>query len=558
MTVPPFHTPSFHVTHQTDPRVVSRNDGNIPPLYNRGVRVDWLLQWTDEHHAWHLATWEVVERNIKRETENRKCRYVELLDTKEEARVIGASDVFVSHAWGGNWGDLVAAVASVMQPWQRVWIDIFAVKQWEKNEDDLDFGLVIEKSHALLLVISPDSEVARLDAFQLFSGQLDLTLAQSKSVPFRRIWCIYEIAIAAAHHKPVVLRAGKRGPSSGTQPVAFDANFELAFKLHWLVNAEKAVATFPEDKERILSDIRSSFGGLREVNNAVSNACLCMLMLNGEFSEVESWLCGHRAPLTSLDHNVVRQEDQTPLLLAVAAAGATEAIHLLVNRGADVNSCDKFGRTALMRSARGGNASCVRVLLDLGADPNRKTRKRRTALMEAAEGGNLEIIHLLAGAGAALDDADAEGLTGMLRAAMGGHTEAMLEILDMGAALESVDVKGRSALLLSSLGGHVDTVRKLLKLGRDADGIDNEGKTAAMYAAGAGHVEVLKALVQSGMDIKKKDNFGQTVESLGKKHSAVSKYLKQHTREQGEEETDVVDGDGIYEYLDFLKYQITS
>ena len=43
---------------------------------------------------------------------------------------VGEADSFGSHYWGATWGHLVASLADQADPNRRVWIDIFAVRQW--------------------------------------------------------------------------------------------------------------------------------------------------------------------------------------------------------------------------------------------------------------------------------------------------------------------------------------------------------------------------------------------------------------------------------------------
>ena len=43
---------------------------------------------------------------------------------------VGEADSFGSHCWGATWGQLVASLADQADPNRRVWIDVFAVRQW--------------------------------------------------------------------------------------------------------------------------------------------------------------------------------------------------------------------------------------------------------------------------------------------------------------------------------------------------------------------------------------------------------------------------------------------
>ena len=58
-----------------------------------------------------------------------------------------------------------------------------------------------------------------------------------------------------------------------------------------------------------------------------------------------------------------------PLFLA-AAIGKAEAVHYLLDEGADVNARDEFGHTALTEATFNGNVAVIRELLARGADTN--------------------------------------------------------------------------------------------------------------------------------------------------------------------------------------------
>ena len=49
---------------------------------------------------------------------------------------IGQDQVYAVHSRGAKWGDLVSAVADCVPLQKRVWIDLFAMRQW--NEDHVE------------------------------------------------------------------------------------------------------------------------------------------------------------------------------------------------------------------------------------------------------------------------------------------------------------------------------------------------------------------------------------------------------------------------------------
>ena len=61
----------------------------------------------------------------------------------------------MSHCWGALFGDLVAAAAHYSPPHRRVWIDLFAVRQWPGNVADLAFEGVVKRCKSVALVVVP-------------------------------------------------------------------------------------------------------------------------------------------------------------------------------------------------------------------------------------------------------------------------------------------------------------------------------------------------------------------------------------------------------------------
>ena len=84
-----------------------------------GVRVDFLLALTFALDMWEWKTREVVQYLVKPATEGeQRCRFMELAAVRAYA---GAATVFMSHCWGGRWGDLVAAACAGADTNRVVW-----------------------------------------------------------------------------------------------------------------------------------------------------------------------------------------------------------------------------------------------------------------------------------------------------------------------------------------------------------------------------------------------------------------------------------------------------
>lgn len=119
--------------------------------HQRGVTIQWLVKWTQTHDCWDMPTWMVKRKFVMDATAALRCRYVDLPEMQTSGAV-GPANTFVSHCWGAQWGTLVAAVAEGADPNRRVWIDVFAVRQWPGSTADLDFKGVIQRCTSFVLV----------------------------------------------------------------------------------------------------------------------------------------------------------------------------------------------------------------------------------------------------------------------------------------------------------------------------------------------------------------------------------------------------------------------
>lgn len=89
------------------------------------------------------------------------------------------------------------------------------------------------------------------------------------------------------------------------------------------------------------------------------------------------------------------QASLAPPLLVATARGDAEAVRALLAQGADVNSHDATGRTALMLAALRGDVGLVRLLLGAGADPQGRNPQGLTAADLARAAGHGAVLELL-------------------------------------------------------------------------------------------------------------------------------------------------------------------
>ncbi|KAI7969504.1 hypothetical protein EIK77_005134 [Talaromyces pinophilus] len=207
--------------------------------------------------------------------------------------------------------------------------------------------------------------------------------------------------------------------------------------------------------------------------------------------------------------------DETPLFIA-ARNGDEEMIELLLQCGADLESKNNFGITALSYATRHG--APVKFLLEKGADPLARDNYGRTPLIYAGCWGTEAAMKFILHHRADIESKDIDGWTALAYAARWGRETTVQLLLRHGADPESRDNDGRVALLHAARWGMDIVVGLLLTHGCDIESKDDEGWTALTHAARWGKEAVVKLLLHHGADPESRDNGGATPFSHASAH----------------------------------------
>lgn len=166
----------------------------------------------------------------------------------------------------------------------------------------------------------------------------------------------------------------------------------------------------------------------------------------------------------------------------------------------------------------------VKQALKEGADINSSDYAGVTALHKAAANGRLEIVKYLLEKGVNIDPKTREGATPLAWAVIRGHNEVAAYLIDKGA-----DIHNKSGLLqLDALGhasskGNSDLIKLLLQKGANIDSRTNndDGMTPLHIAVAFGQPESIKILLEKGADIEAQDKHHNTplLSALGRSSS---------------------------------------
>jgi ankyrin repeat protein len=161
------------------------------------------------------------------------------------------------------------------------------------------------------------------------------------------------------------------------------------------------------------------------------------------------------------------------------------------------------GGDAVVEAAMSGNRDAVRTLLKDGADVNTAQADGMTALHWAAQKGDVELAKVLLYASANVRATTRiGGYTPLLIASRNGDAAMIDTLLTGGADANNATTNGTTALMLASAAGKVDAVKLLLAKGADVNAKENvKGETALTFAAAFGRTDVVRELTAHKADV---------------------------------------------------------
>jgi ankyrin repeat protein len=155
----------------------------------------------------------------------------------------------------------------------------------------------------------------------------------------------------------------------------------------------------------------------------------------------------------------------------------------------------------------------VELLIEKGADVNSQNSSGKTAVMLAAFSGKLPIIKELRNNNASYKLLDNSGLSVLHYGVDGGNLDAIRYLLlDPDVDINARDnPSGWTPLMrVASINGNKNIAEVLIKEGADVNLLDKENKSALMIAVINGNQPLVETLIENGADLYIKNEYGKT------------------------------------------------
>lgn len=199
------------------------------------------------------------------------------------------------------------------------------------------------------------------------------------------------------------------------------------------------------------------------------------------------------------DTNAVDSDGEPPIILVssnmnVGQNKNKDMVELLHNHGADINSTNGQGDTALHWACVRSNTELVKFLIDKGADVNKQNNDGENALARVDGRTDHQIIKDLLEAGSDVNMQKYPVLIGMIPLSMCRRPEE--DMLTWWERKEHIHI--------------LENMKMLIEAGANINIQDSEGKTPLIKAVKEKHADFVKFLCAAGADLEIKDNSGKT------------------------------------------------
>ncbi|XP_519806.3 transient receptor potential cation channel subfamily A member 1 [Pan troglodytes] len=240
------------------------------------------------------------------------------------------------------------------------------------------------------------------------------------------------------------------------------------------------------------------------------------IAVQGMNNEVMKVLLEHR----TIDVNLEGENGNTAVIIA-CTTNNSEALQILLNKGAKPCKSNKWGCFPIHQAAFSGSKECMEIILRFGEEHgysrqlhiNFMNNGKATPLHLAVQNGDLEMIKMCLDNGAQIDPVEKGRCTAIHFAATQGATEIVkLMISSYSGSVDIVNTTDgchETMLHRASLFDHHELADYLISVGADINKIDSEGRSPLILATASASWNIVNLLLSKGAQVDIKDNFGR-------------------------------------------------
>ncbi|XP_023390373.1 transient receptor potential cation channel subfamily A member 1 [Pteropus vampyrus] len=240
------------------------------------------------------------------------------------------------------------------------------------------------------------------------------------------------------------------------------------------------------------------------------------LAVQGGHNEVVKVLTEH----SSTDTNLEGENGNTALLIACFQDNS-EAMQMLLNKGAKACKANKWGYFPVHQAAFSGAKKCMEIILKYGDEHgyNRQchinfvNNGNVSPLHMAVQSGDLEMIKMCLDNGAQLELMESGKCTALHLAATQGATEIVKLMISSYSGssdiINAVDGNHETLLHRASLFDHHELADYLISVGADINSTDSEGRSPLLLATASASWNIVNLLLSKGARVDIKDHLGR-------------------------------------------------
>ncbi|XP_052031891.1 transient receptor potential cation channel subfamily A member 1 [Apodemus sylvaticus] len=240
------------------------------------------------------------------------------------------------------------------------------------------------------------------------------------------------------------------------------------------------------------------------------------IAVQGMYIDVIKVLTEHKATNINLDG-----ENGNTALMSTCAKDNSEALQILLEKGAKLCKSNKWGDYPVHQAAFSGAKKCMELILAYGEKAgysreshiNFVNHKKVSPLHLAVQSGDLDMIKMCLDNGAHIDMMENAKCMALHFAATQGATDIVRLMISSytGSSdiVNAVDGNQETLLHRASLFDHHDLADYLISVGADINSTDSEGRSPLILATASASWNIVNLLLSKGAKVDIKDHLGR-------------------------------------------------